>query len=897
MAKDVKITPADGKIEFQNSSTNYAYISGDVSATNGKLSIGSESSGVTIMNNDVTDSVFEVYGSNGTLFSVSDDLTDSLFSVNDAGGLPVLEVFADDTVVAGANNAHDLVVSGSNVGVGVGEPDTKLHIGGKVKVATLDTDASLTNFVVVDGAGELHKRTGGDKGQKGAQGSKGQKGAQGSKGQKGQKGEIGAQGPGGATGGTGPQGHKGQKGEVGEQGPGGPGGPGGPKGQKGAQGSKGQKGAQGSKGQKGAQGSKGQKGEVGAQGPGGSTGGQGPKGQKGEIGAQGPGGGQGPKGQKGQTGSKGQKGAQGPKGQKGAQGSKGQKGQKGDEAGNAGQLDGYDSTRFYRRESRLNATVGPGWMTVASNTSGRKLGEIIVTDNDSGDHAYIRIDCMRSYADSIFTVINCGGHSNRITGARVLYQTSDNTYGTKYLQVYVTVSSNYYVATIMPGDPNTGWSNHTAVTPVIENSKTGYALHGNQLDNDLLDDYGLAAEEGILAGGVIRAEGGFVANGTQVINSSGTWVGPSSGLKGDQGPKGQKGQTGTKGQKGAQGAKGQKGAQGPKGQKGAQGSKGQKGEVGAQGPGGGTGGQGPKGQKGEVGAQGPGGGTGGQGPKGQKGQKGEVGAQGPGGGTGGQGPKGQKGATGPGGGQGPPGPQGPAGPTGPTASISGDSNNRVTTADGDGTLTAESKLTFDGFRLGGSDLNRSIVAIGSNTMSPISGGVASCAQGNVLIGQYAQDCAVDCSASYHNVAIGICAHRCFSHGAYNIMIGARAGACNTATQSFNIGIGHMALLKAEGGNNVGIGTCTGYLTACGGNTYLGSNSFCNGKGMNVTTVGSYVTAASTTPTYCNSTGIGYGACIASSNEIVLGNPSITCVRIPGTTAKLDFRICNYSALP
>ena len=194
-------------------------------------------------------------------------------------------------------------------------------------------------------------------------------------------------------------------------------------------------------------------------------------------------------------------------------------------------------------------------------------------------------------------------------------------------------------------------------------------------------------------------------------------------------------------------------------------------------------------------------------------------------------------------------------------------------------------------------MNRSIVAIGSNTMSPISGGVASCAQGNVLIGQYAQDCAVDCSASYHNVAIGICAHRCFVAGAYNIMIGARAGACNVASTSFNIALGHMALMKNASSSSVGIGTCTGYPSVCGGNVFIGSNAFVNGKGFNVTAIGNYVCAASTTPTYQNSTGIGYSACIASSNEIVLGNTSVTCVRIPGTTAKLDFRICNYSALP
>ena len=104
---------------------------------------------------------------------------------------------------------------------------------------------------------------------------------------------------------------------------------------------------------------------------------------------------------------------------------------------NATTLDNYDSSRFFRRQGSASATVGPGWMTVATNTSGRQAGEILVTDADSGDHAFIRIHWLRSYADSNFTVINCGGHGNAITGARVLSQDSDNTYGEKILQVYV----------------------------------------------------------------------------------------------------------------------------------------------------------------------------------------------------------------------------------------------------------------------------------------------------------------------------------------------------------------------------------------------------------------------------------------------------------------------------
>lgn len=171
---------------------------------------------------------------------------------------------------------------------------------------------------------------------------------------------------------------------------------------------------------------------------------------------------------------------------------------------NADLLDGQHAERFFRRTDKSSATVGPGWMTVAENTSGRRAGEIVVTDADSGDHAYIRIEWMRSYGDSNFTVLNCGGHGNKITGARVLYNTSDNTYGGKKLQVYVTTSSNYEVNIYEQGDID-DYTGHTVVTPVIQNSISGYALHGKELTG--LDTYGFAAEEGILAGGDLKVLG------------------------------------------------------------------------------------------------------------------------------------------------------------------------------------------------------------------------------------------------------------------------------------------------------------------------------------------------------------------------------------------------------
>jgi len=56
--------------------------------------------------------VFSVEGSQGTLFSITDSLSGSLFSVSDISGIPILEVFSDDTVKIGTFGNEAIVVNG-----------------------------------------------------------------------------------------------------------------------------------------------------------------------------------------------------------------------------------------------------------------------------------------------------------------------------------------------------------------------------------------------------------------------------------------------------------------------------------------------------------------------------------------------------------------------------------------------------------------------------------------------------------------------------------------------------------------------------------------------------------------------------------------------------------------
>jgi hypothetical protein len=61
--------------------------------------------------------VLDVQGSQGQLFSITDSLSGSLFKVSDISGIPILEVFSDDTVKIGTFNNEAIVVSGTTANI------------------------------------------------------------------------------------------------------------------------------------------------------------------------------------------------------------------------------------------------------------------------------------------------------------------------------------------------------------------------------------------------------------------------------------------------------------------------------------------------------------------------------------------------------------------------------------------------------------------------------------------------------------------------------------------------------------------------------------------------------------------------------------------------------------
>jgi hypothetical protein len=138
---NIFINPSSGIMEFSTGiaggNTFNTNFTGGASAVRfgydnfGGLNIANYSTGVSGIDR------FSVDGVNGRLFSVTDNLSGSLFSVNDIAGLPIIEAFDDNTVIMGAFNRNDFILTGNSLGLG-GLPNTgttKLYVSGNVQIS------------------------------------------------------------------------------------------------------------------------------------------------------------------------------------------------------------------------------------------------------------------------------------------------------------------------------------------------------------------------------------------------------------------------------------------------------------------------------------------------------------------------------------------------------------------------------------------------------------------------------------------------------------------------------------------------------------------------------------------------------------------------------------------
>ena len=118
LVREGVVSPTGGALAFE------------VEKSAGSTILSVSGSGFVGIGTAIPTSTFEVVGVSGSLFSVTDSLSGSLFSVNTISGLPILEVFSDNTLIAGAYNSNALVVTGSNVGVGVRAPSVRFQVSG-----------------------------------------------------------------------------------------------------------------------------------------------------------------------------------------------------------------------------------------------------------------------------------------------------------------------------------------------------------------------------------------------------------------------------------------------------------------------------------------------------------------------------------------------------------------------------------------------------------------------------------------------------------------------------------------------------------------------------------------------------------------------------------------------
>lgn len=162
---DVIITPSSGIIDFFPVSTRIGRIegsgntinisnpSGYIAASGSGLSINTSSPNAVLhtFSSISGATLFNLEGTNGSLFSVVDNLSGSLMSVNNNAGLPVFEVFSDDRIIGGRFGQNDWVVTtGGNIGIGTGVPSSKFHVVG---TSTFGGDISSTgSFIAGSGS-------------------------------------------------------------------------------------------------------------------------------------------------------------------------------------------------------------------------------------------------------------------------------------------------------------------------------------------------------------------------------------------------------------------------------------------------------------------------------------------------------------------------------------------------------------------------------------------------------------------------------------------------------------------------------------------------------------------------------------------------------------------------
>ena len=97
-----------------------------------------------------------MHGTGGKVFGITDDLSDSLMSVNSIAGLPIFEVFANNTIIAGQYNSGDFTITGNNIGVGNKTPIYKFDVSGSGRFSS---DLLVNSIIIGKGVGNIITNT------------------------------------------------------------------------------------------------------------------------------------------------------------------------------------------------------------------------------------------------------------------------------------------------------------------------------------------------------------------------------------------------------------------------------------------------------------------------------------------------------------------------------------------------------------------------------------------------------------------------------------------------------------------------------------------------------------------------------------------------------------------
>lgn len=136
-------------------------------------------------------------------------------------------------------------------------------------------------------------------------------------------------------------------------------------------------------------------------------------------------------------------------------------------------------------ERSLSVTTA-GWVTIATCATGRAYGEFHVYDNTSSRHNFTKIIASTSYGENNVSVIGGNRYSSArsIAHVRVLYNSSDRTYGGAKLQVYCeNPTFTLYVKQFLSQE-FINWKAWNNATPVAEGTPTGWV----QDDSTYLQD-------------------------------------------------------------------------------------------------------------------------------------------------------------------------------------------------------------------------------------------------------------------------------------------------------------------------------------------------------------------------------------------------------------------------